>query len=260
MNFGADISKTCKELDTSVRWFDKKGLVLYIPIALATAPTPSCQWMLEHLESLFTEPKKTSNPFQQEYRPSTSSSMTDIMTPMSSSTFSTGFPFSKPDPVAEASPFPKIESLPRPDHLLSQSRPYIIHMWIERNQQHVLAMNANSSLKNLPYRITIQSTHEPSLKLIHDYFTKWTRFDSHTRDKVPLMRHTLHPSAIGHNYHDTLVVEPFSQGSGRSGSALNPALYQSFIENVLGYDVVDRSTSDGHIGAGWEFRRSRAFA
>lgn len=260
LTLDTDLSKTCKGKDTSIQWSDRNGLVLYTPIVPATASTPSCQWMVGHLEGLLAEPKEVSSPVYQASRPSTSSSMDDIQTPMSSSGFSSDFLVSKPNPVTQASPVPRVKDLPPPDRLLSQSKFHVMCLRIERNRQHVVQTPANSSLQHLSDRIIIQSTHEPSLQLIHDYFTKWTRPDVQTREKVPLMRHTLCPSAVGPNYHDTLVVEPFSQVSARSGSMLNPALYQCFIEGTLGYEIVYRSTSEGHNGASWEFCRSRPFA
>lgn len=207
--------------------------------------------MLHHLEGIFAEDTDA---------PDSRGSIDGLRTPVTSISSSSELPVDQSNPGPDVSPVPKLESLPRPDQLFLQSRLYIISMRVERDRQYLSQGAANATTHHLPDRLVLQSTHEQSLKLVHDYFTKWTRPDPQSREKVPLVRHTLSPSAIGHGSHDTLVVEPFSQVSGRSGSMLNPVLYQCFIERVLGYETVYQDISQSHNGASWEFRRTRPFA
>lgn len=208
--------------------------------------------MLNQLDNLFAKPTASTDDVRQATRPQSSSSLDGIMTPMSSLTFNSSLPYSNLNATAKAQPLPSLETLPRPEQLFSRSKRYIISMRLDSNPYYQVSTH-------IPDRLVIQSSHEQSLRLIHDYFTKWTRPDVQTHDKVPLMRHNLCASAVGHSTYDTLIVEPFSQLSSRSSSLLNPALYQCFVEDVLGYETVYRGTIGGNGGLHWEFRRSGPF-
>lgn len=227
--------------------------MLYIPSTPATAEPPSPQSMLDHLAGLFSEAADTLDSRDEPARPSTSSSMAGVMTPMSSMTFSSDFP--APTTNGSPTPMPKLENLPRPDQLFSQSKIHIISMRMQRD---------TGKAGNRKVELILQSTHEQSLKLIHDYFTRWTRTDMQTRDKLSLVRHTLCPSTVGQLSHDTLVVEPsnytWAVARNTEGTVPNPVHYQCFIENVLGYEVVHRDTLPLCNGSIWEFRRTVPFA
>ena len=229
-------------------------------LSLSSKPSTSgspAQDLLHDLDNLFS---KSSQPLSSGERQDDTSSMItsaasdfDDFEPVFTPTSSVfGLP-SRPaaqHPSTTPQTFPSLASLARPDILLSKIAIHIIHLRIERIRQPD---------RSQPDRITLQATHEPSLKLLHEYFLKYNRSDPQTREKIPLLRHTLGQSCLGPGMaHDTLIIEPFSQMSARSGAVMNVALYQAFIESVLGYEVVHRGQSGAEVA--WEYRRTTPFA
>ncbi len=249
-----------------MKFSDDYRFVVSIPCSASSPPTSSSQ-LLQDLDSIFTtsdQSKVEDEDWSAVHTPSTPTSDLDhsqaILTPSSSFSLPSRFPAgSQADPPTKLTSLPTLASLSRPDLLFQHSTPYIIHVRHERNRQWNSHPSGGSTIQ-LPDRIIIQSTHEPSLKLMHDYFSKWTRSDPQTREKIPVMRHTLSPSCLvpGTSY-DTLIIEPFSQVSARSGSVLNTALYLAFIESMLGYELSSRGSANGNSGEFWELRRMTAF-
>ncbi|RMZ86777.1 hypothetical protein DV736_g5995, partial [Chaetothyriales sp. CBS 134916] len=217
---------------------DQTFFILLIPSKPLVSSTSSTQ-LLQDLDKIFSTAPEPSKLEEDDEWASDSIQLQPILTPVAS--FSTTSESAQP---SIQSSVPVLSALPRPDLLFSRNTPYIIHLRYEG------------------HRVVLQSTHQPSLNLIHDYFSKWSRGDPLTRDKVPLLRKTLVASSLGPGtYYDTLVVEYFSQVSSRSGIILNPSLFECFIESVLGYEAVGRGNANAGGGNGvfWEFRRTAAF-
>ncbi|CAK9787101.1 unnamed protein product [Cutaneotrichosporon oleaginosum] len=127
---------------------------------------------------------------------------------------------------------PLVGSLPRPDDLLLRP-PYN------------LRVQASRSL------VVVESSHSPTLQLLHDYLTQWCRVNHHRTDEPPLIDITLHlsPFALGQTF-DRLELE----GGKQLRDVLPTAsIVLNIVEGVLGYDRVDSTASS------WLYCRTEPF-
>lgn len=126
-------------------------------------------------------------------------------------------------------------------------------------------------------RLTVYSSHSPSLALLETYLKRWCRgepsqvnrvsvsqcfylfYFSHFSPAVelileiqpPMVEVRLHESVFGMGMlNDTLTLE------AQRHQEVTPMLILVFIETVLGYALLPTTTGNGSV---WEFRRTCGF-
>ncbi|OAG44351.1 hypothetical protein AYO21_01347 [Fonsecaea monophora] len=133
---------------------------------------------------------------------------------------------------------PALETLPRPEILFRTTSPYVM-----------LVSSGGQS------KLTVNGTHEPSLRLLAEYLQRWTKTDPQDVRKIPYLRIKLNESNFGLGlFRDSLTIEPFDYHQRQA--VVNVTLVLAFIQGVLGYRRIP-----GTSGAGqWEFQRDTPFA
>lgn len=145
-----------------------------------------------------------------------------------------------------------VQTLARPDLLFPTVSPYILRMTCSGTT------------------MTLQGTHEPSIKLLEAYFKKWVKIDPHDTRRVgssttilfvltdsmkpPFLKIKLVESLFGPGlFYDTLEIEPYDTNQARR-ITINPTLVQAFIEGVMEYKPVQSSSDRAFC----EFRKYKA--
>ncbi|KIW89577.1 uncharacterized protein Z519_09733 [Cladophialophora bantiana CBS 173.52] len=141
-----------------------------------------------------------------------------------------------PEPNTDV--LPSLETLPRPEILFQTTTPYLM----------VVSSNGLN-------KVTVNATHEPSLRLLAEYLKRWIRTDPQDVRKIPYLRIKLNESSFGFGlFSDSLTIEPFDHYQRHV--VVNVALILTFIQGVLGYQRVIEMSGAGN----WEFRRDTPFA
>ncbi|KAK7436903.1 hypothetical protein VKT23_018923 [Stygiomarasmius scandens] len=121
---------------------------------------------------------------------------------------------------------PAVELLARPNELFKSTAP------------HILMVNYRGD------KMTVQSSHEPSLELLANYLKKWGKVNPNDSLRRPVYNIELVESDFSFGLIDSLTIEPHTNHS----KTINPTIILSFIEGVLGYTMVETS------GAYWMYR------
>ncbi|MCJ1439814.1 MAG: hypothetical protein MMC23_000295 [Stictis urceolatum] len=129
---------------------------------------------------------------------------------------------------------PALQSLPPPSVLFSKP-PYILYILITRAS------------------ISVNGNHEPSLRLLSEYLSKWARPNTNDTRNPPFCKVELRESYLRDGVRDLLVLEPYDQ-RWACWMDMRPAVALAFVEGVLGY-VRD----GGEGGRVVVYRRERAF-
>jgi hypothetical protein len=193
----------------------KEGFVLGIPKSSPASQTQIASRLFEDFEVFFQEPGVALH---------TKTDGDDEWDEVVTEKVSAG-------PAVQASLLPKVEvlprfdSLPRPEELFRTIIPY------------VLILRAYSG------SVVIRGTHQPSLELISDYFSRHAKTDQNDTRKVPLVKVELKASQFGMGVsYDSLHIEPLNER--KTWVEINEALFMSFIQGILGYELV---SSEGSI-------------
>ncbi|KAK0452296.1 hypothetical protein EV421DRAFT_1898047 [Armillaria borealis] len=124
---------------------------------------------------------------------------------------------------------PALSSLPPPSDLFTSTAPYILTIFLHDRPEI--------------QRLTVQCSHEPTLKLLKEYLEKWA--ESHSMKLSPI------ESKVCPRIIDTLVVKPSTLWDRYD--KVNPAIILAFVEGVVGYKMVYTT------GSFWMYRRTTLF-
>ncbi|KIW02700.1 uncharacterized protein PV09_06138 [Verruconis gallopava] len=129
---------------------------------------------------------------------------------------------------------PNVNMLERPEELMKRPPYHLILTHVQYGKS-----------------ISIQCSHQPSLQLISDYFSKWTKRNHNQTTKPPAAEITMKESCFGLGLlFDRLELELNSHDYKHG---LSPPLILAFVESVLGYRMTYQDASS------WTFRRDIAF-
>ncbi|KAG8807219.1 hypothetical protein FRC17_004591 [Serendipita sp. 399] len=128
---------------------------------------------------------------------------------------------------------PSIDTLARPENLFSSILPYTL------------------IVRHTGEGIEIEGSHQPTLQLIHDYFTKYARKNLNDTRQIPHFLTNFVQSAWGSGtYHDAVRISREDNRASWVRVQITPVL--AFVEGVCGYEL---HSSDG----AWVFRRYEPF-
>ncbi|EXJ60290.1 hypothetical protein A1O7_04442 [Cladophialophora yegresii CBS 114405] len=196
--------------------------------ALSAAPSA----FAEDLETLF-EPAKYSDPVQSAQSHNDDDDWAELASNGDSMSLNIRTrPAEQPPQILKD--LPSLQTLPRPEILFQTTLPFLMHV-----------------ISHDTSKITVNGTHEPSLRLLGEYLQRWIKTDLQDVRKIPYWRITMHESKLGLGlFHDSLTIEPFDHH--QRNAAVNVSLILAFIQGILGYHAVHGLSSSGY----WEFQRS----
>ncbi|KAL8708420.1 MAG: hypothetical protein Q9220_006710 [cf. Caloplaca sp. 1 TL-2023] len=143
-----------------------------------------------------------------------------------------GMPSRNRPPVeSPARRLPVLSTLDRPEILFPAQLPY-----------HLLVKSSHNS-------IIVQGSHQPSLELLHGYFQKHVRRGTDSQ-QTPLLAVKLRQSLFGYGpLKDSVELSPYDPRALMGD--VNPLFILSFVESVLGYQLVPQSSDANQ----WYFKR-----
>ncbi|KAI5795349.1 hypothetical protein DFH27DRAFT_626711 [Peziza echinospora] len=141
-------------------------------------------------------------------------------------------------------PLPKLTSIPPPHALFTKTVNGINILPPDYN--HLLLITHTSGA------IELQATHQPTLRLIRDYFSAHVRVNTNRTNLPPFVHVSLLESMWNKEEGEFAEVLRFTKDDGSWGARLDVAFLIAFVEGVCGYVLAEGCV--GGVG-GWVYRR-----